>query len=700
MKRVPKKNIHPLLSDIRHPSQKLPPRTRSSSFKVFAGKHSPSVFSIPKRKRRSLLKKIAFAGVGIFVVFLVFYAFVLFQFKGEASRLASSVYQNFRTAAEALLQLDTDGAGEAFSAAHTSLTTLGVEAEKRKVFDLANILSAFIPQIAGVPEAFQKTEDLSREVIAANQTLDTLKNQGFALATDSSGGGEFTNLLIKLKDSVHNITDLVGDLRNQSEGFSDLSPQFASLTEEFEMNYLGFSTELYRAEEALQALIDIFYSLGDRHLVIFFENPSELRPGGGFIGSYADLKISGGSIREIDVRDIYDADGQLAVTIIPPSELQNITTKWGARDANWFLDFPTSAEKVISFLEQSRLYSERGIQFEGAISLNVRVVEDLLEILGPIEVPDYGITLDSENFLAEVQKEVELNHQSRSTEAKQILKVFAPLLIERLKQLTSYEQEAVFAVFEDRLQNRDIRFYFEDSRLQNVVRDAGWNGEVYTISDGFLGDYLAVVNTNISGGKSDVFVEQNVELVSQIDATGIVRDYLTVTRHHIGHTQEESWYRTANQNFLRIFVPEDSLLTAFSGGFTKTIAPRLNYETAQYGRDLDLEAIEATKSESNKFDAYLIKESNKSVFATWFTVTAGKKKSLEVSYENSTRFFPAEGAQYLFVFERQAGSPTSLDYSIEAPPGYSWIQSDSPIFHYTTPDVPGRLILTLTLTKR
>ena len=79
---------------------------------------------------------------------------------------------------------------------------------------------------------------------------------------------------------------------------------------------------------------------------------------------------------------------------------------------------------------------------------------------------------------------------------------------------------------------------------------------------------------------------------------------------------------------MRIFVPEDSLLTAFSGGFTKTIAPRLNYETAQYGRDLDLEAIEATKSESNKFDAYLIKESNKSVFATWFTVTAGKKKSL------------------------------------------------------------------------
>ena len=60
------------------------------------------------------------------------------------------------------------------------------------------------------------------------------------------------------------------------------------------------------------------------------------------------------------VRDIYDPDGQLTLKVQPPLPLQAVTTNWGARDANWFFDFSSSAKDFRASLSDSSLLDLAG----------------------------------------------------------------------------------------------------------------------------------------------------------------------------------------------------------------------------------------------------------------------------------------------------------------------------------------------------
>src|SRR5258706_15817855 len=45
--------------------------------------------------------------------------------------------------------------------------------------------------------------------------------------------------------------------------------------------------------------------------LLLFQNNAELRPGGGFIGSYGLAVINKGKLQQLTIHNTYDADGQL-----------------------------------------------------------------------------------------------------------------------------------------------------------------------------------------------------------------------------------------------------------------------------------------------------------------------------------------------------------------------------------------------------
>ena len=67
----------------------------------------------------------------------------------------------------------------------------------------------------------------------------------------------------------------------------------------------------------------------------------ELRPTGGFIGSYAIMTFDKGRLAEIVVNDVYTADGQLKGHVDPPEPIRKYLGEggWFLRDSNWDPDF-------------------------------------------------------------------------------------------------------------------------------------------------------------------------------------------------------------------------------------------------------------------------------------------------------------------------------------------------------------------------
>ncbi len=530
----------------------------------------------------------------------------------------------------------------------------------------------FLFQNESEQASFGGLKNLVGALVGISSDINELKTEGFDFAFNGRGE-EFIATLENLRANVAKLDAL-------------------------KVGFIGEST-LSTASGGLGALIALLGKPGEQHLLILFLNPSEMRPIGGFAGSYGDVTLERGSIKNIKVNDIYYPDHFLNKKITPPIQLQTVTVDWGARDAAWFFDFPTSARKTIEFIEASQIYAKDGVRFDGAIAINVKVIEDILTLTGPIKLPEYGLTLTKDNFLEEVQREVEEGRDKQVGEnPKRVLASLAPILIERLHQLSSSDKNTLALALFSRVTNKDIQFYFSDPKVENFVRKVNWAGEVASLPENVGGDYLAVVDTNIAGGKTDARINQSIKLKSEIDSIGQVNNYLAVTRRHFGKDNEAPWYRAKNQNFIKVFTVPNAELLSLSGATPKNVHPRIDYESAGYSRDPLVESLERTQKNISRYNTETYLESGKSVFAAWFSTLAGESKVLEVDYKG-TQLSLADGMKYRFVFDKQSGVESAFQYELVAPAGYRWQETNGSTFAYRSDTIPARLELELTLVR-
>src|SRR3989339_468312 len=80
----------------------------------------------------------------------------------------------------------------------------------------------------------------------------------------------------------------------------------------------------------------------------------------------------------------YNLQGALQLRVEAPKPLSLLNARWEFQDTNWFPDFKASAQKLLEFHA-----SAGGPTVDGVIAVNARFVADLLNILGPVEMPSY-----------------------------------------------------------------------------------------------------------------------------------------------------------------------------------------------------------------------------------------------------------------------------------------------------------------------
>ncbi|MBI3046328.1 MAG: DUF4012 domain-containing protein [Candidatus Harrisonbacteria bacterium] len=625
------------------------------------------------------------------------YLVALFNFKNEITAAAATIKKEAVQIKNAALELKPDQIARSLENTYQKISRINDQAKIIGLIKLTSLLGRFSPPFAQVPAALDNLALLNEKGFLIAKDLDFLKRNGFQLMHRQKGE-EVISALGRLSRNLENIENLNSRLKSQSFQLKNISSRLAYFSNLLDKNYLTINSNLYRAKNSVDAFLAILQQPQDQHFLLIFQNPSEIRPAGGFIGSYGDLTINRGNLKNIRIDDIYNADRQLNLKLIPPKELRGITKNWGARDANWFFDFPTSAKKVISLLEQSDLHRQTGIHFQGAIAVNTGVLKTLIEILGPIKLPNYELTLDGKNFLEEIQREVEAGRDKKPGQnPKKILSALAPLLLEKLNLLSDKEQEQLIAAFRNHLLKKDIMVYFRDWQLQNFLEIAGVGGEIINLPENFSGDYLAVINANIAGGKSDAFITQHIKLQTEITKDGKIANNLTITRTHSGQKEKDWWYRIPNKNYLKILTPLNSRLKNLRGNNDLPAIQKSSYPES-YEQDPDLANIEKTASLIGQFQAWVGAEFGKTFFAAWLTVPAGQNKNLTVEYESGVRLNVQDGLHYQFIFEKQSGVDGSLEYSITAPPGYIWKESGKETFEYGTQKIKAREIISLTLT--
>lgn len=381
---------------------------------------------------------------------------------------------------------------------------------------------------------------------------------------------------------------------------------------------------------------------GPKTYIILLQNNSELRPTGGFPGSYALISFENGSLKKIFVEDIYLADAGLKTNIIPPIPLQHITPNWGMRDANWFADFPTSARKVIELYQLGG-----GVKVDGVLTINPDIIAKVFDIIGPIEMPEYGLTLGADNFLAEIQNEVE--YEADRAAPKQILTDLQPRFFQKLAEQDKNHWVSIFKVLSDAIEQKHILAYFNDSKLEDVAIQNGLGGEIKNSEE----DYLQVVFSNVKGSKTDFVTENSMNLdVKFVDKTSLEHT-LKISRSHHGGDSKYGFYNRDNSAYVKVYVPTGSVLQSIGGQSITDFRSLIGHEDFGFKSDPDLQKIESTITRPFA-GVDVFEETGRTVFGFWLITKPKQDKSVVLKYSVPARM--SGGDKYSLLWQKQAGT--------------------------------------------
>jgi UDP-glucuronate decarboxylase len=297
----------------------------------------------------------------------------------------------------------------------------------------------------------------------------------------------------------------------------------------------------------------------EKTYLVLFQNSNEIRPTGGFIGSYAVVEFQKGKIKNLAIDDIYNPDGQIKIKdiqVAPPTVLGELLEedRLYIRNANWDPDYTKSAETIADLYKRVA-----GKQVSGILAVDLNFVENLLRVTGPVYLTTYGEEINASNLYERTQYHSEFNYEDGVSQKRAFLTVLGGKLIEKIFALSNDQMPNMFNEVGKALEEKHLLTYLSESTLSAELKKQGWDGSLTTTNPETT-DYLYVVNANVGGTKANYFVENETNyIVSSKTRDGLLRGQLTLNYNHTG--TDNAWPGGPYKNYVRALTQQGAKLT-------------------------------------------------------------------------------------------------------------------------------------------
>lgn len=309
-----------------------------------------------------------------------------------------------------------------------------------------------------------------------------------------------------------------------------------------------------------------------RTLLVQTMDRAELRPTGGFTGQFGDLAIKGGRISPFTLKNIGPfEEGETILPVVhgasapAPYDKWWPIPNWGLRDANMSADFPTSAKIAIEAYK-----NEFHQQVDGVVLFSPFLISRILQITGPISIPEYQETITAQNLEerlhfyqldnAGIRKEEIVEHVPDSPDAPtQARKLFTArlsrLLMDHVRHAPPDELITIASDLLYDLKTKDLQIYVTNPQIQSLLSRYGLAGEINR-SDTHDGFY--VVQANLSASKASQYVHTTLQDTVNLDSKGGATHTLNMrlVYNQIGSVYGLDTYR----DYIRVYVPESAQL--------------------------------------------------------------------------------------------------------------------------------------------
>lgn len=431
----------------------------------------------------------------------------------------------------------------------------------------------------------------------------------------------------------------------------------------------SFSQRLAAINDILPIVDELFLPQEPKIYLVLFQNNMELRPTGGFIGSFGLATVEKGKVIDFKIEDVYTADGQLKGHIDPPIPISKYLNQphFFLRDSNFDPDFAASSAKASFFLQK-----ELGTNVDGVIGINLFVLQKILQVIGPVKIADFGgEMISADNFFFKAQYYSNEKFFPGSTQKKDFLTSLNNTLLQKVENSKSLTLIQLLPVIKQSLDEKNILLFSTDEKSQKIIEKNGWGGRLVEVkcvansqAESCLSDYLAVIEANLGVNKANYFISKSVTIEKKINQEGKIETLVTLAYEN--SAQSEIFGGIVYTNYLRLFVPAGSQLVSAS----------LN------GMELSSSEVDIENYSLDKMSVgFLVK------------IASENKGVVKVRY-TLPRFVTPEISSYQFFYQKQGGDKVApLVLSLSSPSQYFFkptnfkSTSDKEIFYSTDTSV-------------
>lgn len=514
--------------------------------------------------------------------------------------------------------------------------------------------------------SFTVSEVMSR--VVSYQIIILGKKDGFSFMEKINFGKEVASTVVYGLNAFYDFSKVTSGesadpKKDFTKGMSQLRSALSNIRK-IKAEYSNRFWQIDKSDKILSSLANTIDTLpylfgfeGKRKYLVLFQNNKELRPGGGFIGSYGIASLDKGRLVHFSIHDVYDADGQLKGHVEPPFAIRRHLSSphWYLRDSNFDVAFEKAASASAFFLKE-----ETREVVDGVIGIDTSFVKNLISVVAPLSLSDYKETVTEDNFYLLTQKNAEKEFFPGSTQKKDFLRSVYQTLQRKLTTRKDIPYLSLFKEVLRSIEEKHIVFAFANKSIENTFIANGLSSSLWDsreTREERINDFLGISETNVGGNKANYFIERSISQNAKISKEGTIISTVKLTYKNTGNL----WPGGDYKNYLRIILPADTRLVSISIDDKEmdtipAITDPVIYEDKKFTAPEELE-IEKTE------------QSSKTIFGFLVVIPQQSKKTIAVTYQLAKNVQSEEVFSYSHKIFKQPGTENdSFKFSLSYPP--------------------------------
>ena len=529
--------------------------------------------------------------LGIVFAFLIFLYFIAVKPALTLYTTASVLKSDASGISEAIKSRDLIKLGDELNKAEKDLNNL--RSEKDQKFGWAKNLKIF--------KANEFYSDADKFINSGLYAIDALREASRVVTPFAGAAGlkvsadqevpqaqglmeafqGWVSVMPQVADQMDGVIERVAKIGNELQSVNvDKYPEKIGKTEvrssiQFMKNSLSkaddYAPDIKKALQILPRVLAV--GTDTKRYMIIMQNDKEIRPTGGFMTNYATFKIANGLLdSDFTSKDMYSVDLTLDAidsyydfpdAPTPYTQLLKVE-RWYARDMNYSPDFVTSMDQFMNFYNMAGRISYEIKPIDGIFAIDTYVIQELLDITGPVTVN--GVTYTKDNVVLELENIASLALSEQAGRKRVLGDLMQRMLINVFESDSSIWPKLIEKGI-DLAVRKHVSIYVFDPEAEVLVDKYGVGGR---IKETVPGDYSMVVSTNLGGDKTNWFT--NKVVTHSLDKSGDK----WVDTVNIKYTYKEPGAEYGNfvkrfRDWVRVYAPVGSQLISVEGSENESL---------------------------------------------------------------------------------------------------------------------------------